>query len=329
MRNTKGILVISLDFELYWGFRDKKPLAYYKERLMGTRVAIPRILDLFSEYNIHATWAIVGFLFCNSRDQLLASLPDIKPDYVNKNLSPYEYIKYIGESEEDDPFHFAPTLVEQIRACPNQEIASHTFSHYYALEEGQDMNSFNADLKAAIDIAQQYDVNCESLVFPRNQINPEYIPICRNLGIRAYRTTENAWCYRHTNIPDENLIKRAIRLSDAYISISGDNTFQLQDIGNISPCKVPSSRFLRPYNKRLKLGETFRLRRVISGIEVAANEGKIFHLWFHPQNFGDNTNENLEFLKRILKVYSAFHKDDRIESLSIKELAARSLESTY
>ena len=60
-------LVISLDFELHWGvfdaFGDK-----YNDNILGARKAIPEILALFKKYNINATWAIVGLLFNESKN---------------------------------------------------------------------------------------------------------------------------------------------------------------------------------------------------------------------------------------------------------------------
>jgi GAF domain-containing protein len=43
-----GIFTISLDFELYWGVRDKVDLEAYRGSLLGAREAIPRLLDLFA-----------------------------------------------------------------------------------------------------------------------------------------------------------------------------------------------------------------------------------------------------------------------------------------
>ena len=65
-----GALVISLDFELYWGVRDKRSLAQYGRNILGGRKAIPRMLDLFAERDVGATWATVGFVFCGSKDEV-------------------------------------------------------------------------------------------------------------------------------------------------------------------------------------------------------------------------------------------------------------------
>ena len=70
IRQKQGALVISLDFELYWGMRDVRGIENYRETLLGERLVVPALLQLFQEYEIHATWATVGFMFCETRDTL-------------------------------------------------------------------------------------------------------------------------------------------------------------------------------------------------------------------------------------------------------------------
>lgn len=55
-----GTLIVSLDFELFWGMLDQCALEAYQDNVLGGRTAIPRLLDLFQKYSIHATWAAVG-----------------------------------------------------------------------------------------------------------------------------------------------------------------------------------------------------------------------------------------------------------------------------
>ncbi|MGI9421325.1 MAG: hypothetical protein ACR2RA_26145, partial [Geminicoccaceae bacterium] len=136
--------VISLDFELFWGIRDHTDLDACKTRLCGTREAIPRMLDQFAHHHVHATWATVGFLFFDEKDELLAHLPSLKPSYQNQHLSPYRHLESIGPNEKKDPYHYGRSLLRRIGACPGQEIGTHTFSHYYCLEEGQTIDEFRA-----------------------------------------------------------------------------------------------------------------------------------------------------------------------------------------
>lgn len=92
MNPEHGIFTVSLDFELYWGVRDKWSIDQYSYNLQGVRKAVPEILRLFSENNIHATWATVGFLFLKDSEDLKRNLPKVLPKYKKKELSPYKYI---------------------------------------------------------------------------------------------------------------------------------------------------------------------------------------------------------------------------------------------
>src|SRR5262245_60896896 len=124
-----GALVISLDFELNWGVRDARK--NYEANLLGAREVIPPLLELFKLYGIHATWATVGLLFSRTREEMVA--PDARPQYEDRRLCAYSAIPEIGTDEQGDPLHFGSSLIEKIRGFPHQEIASHTFSHYYCL----------------------------------------------------------------------------------------------------------------------------------------------------------------------------------------------------
>ena len=57
----KGILTISLDFELYWGLIDQLQIEDYESNLKNVHKVIPKLLNLFSKNSINATWATVGF----------------------------------------------------------------------------------------------------------------------------------------------------------------------------------------------------------------------------------------------------------------------------
>ena len=89
MKNTKGIFTISLDFELYWGIRDKKTIDQYGDNILGVWQVVPKLLELFSHYQVHATWATVGAMMSKNKEEFLQFLPEKKPNYQDKNLSPY------------------------------------------------------------------------------------------------------------------------------------------------------------------------------------------------------------------------------------------------
>ena len=119
-----GKFVVSLDFEIYWGVRDAVKLENYKEHLFGVHKVIPRLLDVFKQYNINATFATVGFLFFNDKQDLLNNLPKRKPQYSDPNLSPYNgHFNSLDEDEGNDPFHFGAKHIQQIHDA-GQEIGA-------------------------------------------------------------------------------------------------------------------------------------------------------------------------------------------------------------
>lgn len=319
-----GKFVISLDFELMWGVWDKRTIESYGQNILGVQKVIPRLLECFADYNIKATFAAVGFLFFENKKDLLSNLPGKKPSYHNSNLSPYsKYITTIGNGFEDDPYHYAPHLVRLIQKYPGQEISTHTFSHYYCLEKGQTVDEFRDDLRAAIMIADKYGIKFTSLIFPRNQFNEEYLQACKEAGIICIRGNEHSWLYAAKSSEEENLFRRAFRLADAYLNISGHNCYTDEYLKSKLPVDIPSSRFLRPYSKKLNFLDGLRLNRIKSGMTYAAKNGLTYHLWWHPHNFGINQNENFNFLEKILIHYSHLNKNNNFESLTMSQLAHR------
>ena len=319
----EGILVVSLDFELYWGVRDQRTLDQYRRNLEGVRRAVPALLDLFRRYRIRGTWATVGMAFFDNREQLLVGLPERRPAYADPKLSPYPELETIGMDESSDPYHYAASLLRLIAACPGQEIGTHTFSHYCCLEPGQDLAAFGEDLAAAQRAAARLNLRLQSLVFPRNQYSRPYLEVCREMGIRAYRGNEASWLYRPSRGDEHTPGRRLLRKLDAYLPLSSHTCSSLREVALKNPCNIPSSRFLRPYSPALAWLEPLRLRRIVSGLTHAARRGLIYHLWWHPENFGTHTEKNLAFLERVLRAFARLRAQYGMESLNMGEVAAR------
>ncbi|MCZ2392866.1 MAG: polysaccharide deacetylase family protein [Chitinophagales bacterium] len=319
--NNNGKFVISLDFELYWGVRDKRTIDNYGKEIIAVYQVIPRLLSEFSRFNIKGTFATVGLLFAKDKNELLHYIPSEKPLYTDNNLSPYLYLDNFPIDKDLNKYHFCPDLIDLIQQTPGQEIATHTFSHYYCLEDGQVANHFREDLMLALEIAKQKAIEIKSIVFPRNQVKADYLQIVKELGLYSYRGNETKWFYQASNGEDNSLLKRALRLLDTYINLSGHNCSDIVEISKVQPYNIPSSRFLRPYSKKLKLLENLRLKRIIKSMTYAAKHNKVFHLWWHPHNFGANQEENFSFLEKILKHYSELNIKYNFESITMRALA--------
>lgn len=313
-----GIFTVSLDFELYWGVRDKRSIEQYRHNLLGVRQAVPAMLQVFRDHDVHATWATVGFLFFDSRESLLQNLPRLLPSYAQTVLSPYPYIQSSDCLEAT--YHFAPELLDMIATCAGQEIGTHTFSHYYCLEQGQTLEQFAADISAAVATARARGLRMDSIVFPRNQWNRDYLATLSQLGIRCFRGNERSWIYQASADAQETRLQRALRLLDAYLNLSGHNTYRIAECLREQPFNFPASRFLRPYSKSLARFEWLRLRRIKAAMSDAAIHGKLFHLWWHPHNFGTHTFQNIHFLTRIAEHYRDLNRRYGMRSLNMGEI---------
>jgi hypothetical protein len=316
-KNT-GILIISLDFELFWGVHDKRSIYDYKDNLLGVRNAINKILDSFLSNSIHATWATVGFLFFKSKSDLLNNIPDILPSYKNKNLSPYNYIK--DEKILDVVHHFALDEIIKINNSYGQEIGSHSFSHFYCKEKGQNASQFESDIKLFNKVAHANEIKPTSFIFPRNQINPEYFSILKKNGFQSYRGLDESF-YDYYSFRSTYL-KRAIRFIDSYFNLSGFNTYPLDEVHSESLINLKSSRFFRPYSSN-KLLNYLNIKRIKNSMLDAAKNKEIFHLWWHPHNFGKNTKENILLLNEIIGFYKYLKDRYGMESLNMTEMSDR------
>lgn len=318
---ANGHFVISLDFELYWGLFDCRQLNEYGANILGVRDAIPGILKVFEEYQIKATFATVGFLFASNKKELLNYIPVLKPAYNNPKLSPYHNeINQIGSDETNDPYHFGYDLLELIRQH-NHEIGCHTFSHYFVSEPGQTTEQFDADIKAALKLANAKSISLKSIVFPRNQYSPEYLEVCYRNGLTSYRGTEDSWLYKSRSYEKESQFRRALRLLDSYINITGHHCYSNEKMQSSRPVNIPSSRFLRPYSSSLSVLDSLRLMRIKKGMHYAAKNNLTYHLWWHPHNFGLHLNQNIQFLRKILEFYLTLKNKYSFENLTMNELS--------
>ena len=312
-----GYLVISLDFELLWGVFDKVDFRHKKTYFSNTKRVVPQLLELFIQYEIHVTWATVGMLFNENWKEWQHNLPTTYPDYLKPNISAYNYAKTVPHKEVEN-MCFAKDLILLIKKYPYQEIATHTYSHYYCLESGQTLESFRADLLTAIKLAEEMGISLKSLVFPRNQFNESYLKICYELGIENVRSNPSNWYW--TNVQGNSFKDKLFRTGDAYLGVN-DKSYKFSDIEYIEgkPNFQKASRLLRSHSNS-KFVNSLKLKRIKTEMTKAAKNGEIYHLWWHPHNFGNNLEDNLKDLKEILDHYSYCNKKYGFNSLNMEEI---------
>ncbi len=311
----KGTLVISLDFELVWGLFDHIDINDTVSYFNNTLEAIPQIISIFEKNNIQATWATVGMLFNENWEEWHSNIPDSIPTYNKVELNPYVYGKNHQKSGLDQ-FFFAPDLIKTIQSTEGQEIGTHTYSHYYCLEKGQTKAQFEADINQAMKMAQKFNIDLKSLVFPRNQFNEDYLEICAQKNIETVRTNPNFWYWDTTK--KETFALKLARTGDAYLPF-GKKSYEAN---SLTPDKVlcqQASRFLRPQHS-LGVLNAARLNRIKNEMIQAAENGEVYHLWWHPHNFGGDVVGSIKTLLAIVETFKYCNETYGMESLTMKGL---------
>ncbi|WP_121356713.1 polysaccharide deacetylase family protein [Flavisolibacter nicotianae] len=320
-----GIFTISLDFELHWGVFDKKDRQQRKACYLNTLESIPKVLALFEKYGVHATWAVVGSVMAKDRQEWERWKPVIEPCYAVEDYSAYAWVRKNDLGPAYRWAHFAPETVSAILLCRGQELGTHTFGHFYCLEQQAANEAFDADLKAATAAAEKFGCRLSSLVFPRNQFNPEHLRTCFANGIRVVRSNPSSWFWSPITDKSANPVRKIFRTGDAYVPLATRRTsYPLAAIQARpgEPLQLPASRLFRPWSPKMPVLGKLSLRRSIRELYAAASQGECYHLWWHPENFGDYPQQNLLRLELLLTHFQKCREKYSMESWNMGEYAS-------
>lgn len=314
-----GKLIVSLDFELLWGVLDFDNPNSYKDNVLGGRKAIPKLLELFEKYEIHATWATVGFMFADGCEDAKRYFPDVDklPTYDNKKLSPYNGFGERAGKDEESECYYAPEIIKEIAETKGQEIGTHTFSHFYCRENGQTTEQFEADMISALNIAKAKGYDIKSVILPRNQTTEESTAVLSKLGFAAYRDEENDWIHEHVKIRP---LMRILRLLDVYFPLTGNGGYIPEAQNGI--INLVGSRMYKPYFKPLFFLEGLKVLRIKRQMKKAAKKGLFFHLWWHPHNIGVKTEYHFKQLEKIFGYYAKLKDKYGMTSLNMQEASS-------
>lgn len=315
-----GTFIISLDFELLWGLAGwtQKQIEMYKPHVEGSLLALKRIIEVLARYDMKCTVAFVGGMNCRSTKELNNVAPKLHPHYSNSLFSSYESLIPNIDNLYPSNLFFCKDVITELSQNHNVELASHTYSHYCCLEEGQSSREFEADICVAVNEAKNSDISFKTIIFPRNQVSTHYLNICSEYGLTHYRGNLENFLYRSEHTPKKYSLRRMLRLLDTYVNLSGYNTYMYpKKEGKM--INVPGSRFFRPFSSNLAILEPLKVKRVLDSIEYAAKHSQIYHLWWHPHNFGLHTEKNINQLEKICECYQAMHRQYGMECKFISE----------
>lgn len=317
-----GHFIISLDYELLWGLAgwDDEHLQSYERNVDNANGALCQIVDLLDAYGMRLTVAYVGAMNNSSINEMTHEKAGFDVEYDAPIFSSFKSSVPYAEKKNKPSLLLAKDMIEMLNQRANVELSSHTYSHYYCLEDGQTREMFAKDVALACLNAKNTEISLRTIILPRNQIHPDYMEVCKEMGITHYRGTLNNWLYRTEKTKSRFSVKGALRFLDTYVNISGANDYSVESCMGGCLVNVPGSRFLRPYSSSLSFLERMKIRRIKKSMTHAAKHGLIYHLWWHPHNFGTNTEENMQTLKMLCEHYSYLKNKYNFRSSSISDI---------
>ncbi len=308
---SRGVFTLSLDFELIWGTLDLFGPGRFRAACEVEReVIIDRLLELLVEFEVPATWCIVGHLFLDQCDG--KHLDVIRPQRDWFAHDP-------GTDLERDPIFYGRDLIQKIRDCSvPQEIGSHSFSHVLFGEDQCRRETAESEIAACVSVARDQGLDLRSFAFPRNQVG--HLDVLRNHGFTSYRGPEPSW-YDKPSWPSP--FKRLAHLWD--VVSASEPPVVLPRARADGLCNIPGSMIYFPmHGLRRYVPMSRRIRRAFKGLDAAVREQRIFHLWFHPTNLSDGTDEMFKGLRAIFGRAKQLRKEGKIDLLTMRELANHS-----
>ncbi|HKA23149.1 MAG TPA: polysaccharide deacetylase family protein [Blastocatellia bacterium] len=315
MNLDRGVFTISIDLELIWGTIDLVGSEPFSRACKFEReIVIDRLLDLFAEYEISATWCVLGHLML---DHCQSDQGRKHPEIVRPQHTWHEEDWFVNDparNEDAFPLFYGRTLVDKIRRCSTpQEIGCHSFSHVIFGDPGCSHETAESEINASVLAARQLGIEMRSFAFPRNEVG--HLDLLKKYGFTSYRGPEKNW-YGHQRWPTP--VKRLCHLWDVIAAATPDVPLPERDeigIWNLRGSMI----YFPAYGLRRYIPISRRVKRAIKGLNAAAERRRVFHLWFHPTNLADEPDAMFSGLRRILDHASSLRERG---NLAIKPMSA-------
>jgi peptidoglycan/xylan/chitin deacetylase (PgdA/CDA1 family) len=319
MTPRRGAFVLSFDFELIWGTLDKRGPEGFRRACERERSEVfGPLLNLLEEYEIPATWCVLGHLMLDSCEPVDGRKhPEIvRPTHA---WQPGDWFTHDPSSDEDRaPIFYGRSLVERLlEARVAQEIGCHSFSHVIFGDPGCSRETAESEVRACVQAAAALGITPRSFAFPRNRVG--HLDVLRQYGFTCFRGPEPTWYMGGGRAPGR--LRRAAHLADVVAARRPPVVVPERTQGLIN---IPASMMFFPaHGVRRHIPVSRRVRRALKGVERAAREQRIMHLWFHPTNLADETAAMLAGLRSVFAEVARRRERGELDVLSMGELAAR------
>jgi peptidoglycan/xylan/chitin deacetylase (PgdA/CDA1 family) len=314
----RGVFTLSLDLELIWGTLDLfGPERFRRACEIERDVVIDRLLGLLTEFEISATWLVVGHLFldrCYGGNGL--KHPEI--DRPHHGWCKGDWFAHDPDGDEADaPTFLGRSVVEKIRACSvSQEIGSHSFSHVIFGDPGCSEATARSEIRACLHAACDLGIAMRSFSFPRSEAGHERV--LAEYGFTCFRGLEPTWYSAAGTGP---AMRRLGHLLDTLLVIEPPVVLPKRHANGL--IEIPGSMVYFPaHGLRRLLPISWRARRAMKGLEAAVHRRRVFHLWTHPTNLADSIEPMLRGLRAILERAARLRDQGRLRVMPMQDVAS-------
>lgn len=275
-------VVLSIDAELGWGFHDQPERP--DDRIEASRDAWRTLLECCSEFDVPATWSVVGHLL----------LSECQGVHERHPLGPTWFDHERGCWADRPDLRFGRDLIEATLAADvEHELGFQTFSHVEfgdehvssELARAECAHFFDALEAAADDGLPTGERSLASATFPRNAV-----------GHRDVLAEWGFECYRGAPPREESRggLRGAVRtLARATVSAPPVVEPIVDDYGLVNV--PPSLALFGDEDARSDRWPSFGADPVVRaarrGVDRVAAEDGVLHLWLHPHDLVDDAAE--------------------------------------
>jgi len=306
----RGVVILSIDTEQIWGYRDSLTESQFQSRFPDALGAHEKLLVCLRAADVSATWFVVGGMAlresAGARDPRMSGLPSGWTAGIRSG------------NEETAPLWYRASFVRRLReACPTQEIGLHGgLTHLIWTDADAERNVVRRELCEGVLALEQAFVRPHSFSFPRNQeAHHELLPAC---GVHCYRGRPPALAWRL----GRTLSGALLRALDELRCTTPPVVWPQETLPGL--WNIPASMFLYPMGpaRARVISIRSRVERFSRGLEAAARFGGIFHFSLHPENLAESPCGFSIFEEMLLKLVRA-RDESGVEILTISDVTER------
>ncbi|MEM7782798.1 MAG: hypothetical protein AAF623_05550 [Planctomycetota bacterium] len=299
-----GKFIVSLDCEGMWGMADQPHQSRQFVTQKNLADVYQKLIDLFAEYEIPATFAFVGMFVLNEKERQyfepkLGALPYRGQDWLTN-------FKKARAEEKLDGWFFAEAL-DMVNSTKVHEIGTHGFTHIPFDGPDTPKSLYEQELSLVSELGKMKQVSFNTIVFPRNRLG--HLDLMDQFGVKGYRELLKSGGPALRLLRELNVFEKSQTPQD-----SSD-----------SPVRIPSGYFLNwRHGGRKRIPQAVTIARWNSILGDAAKKSGVAHLWTHPHNF-ISAPSTFSVLEQIIKKVAQLRDSQALQVQTQQDYVAAQL----